>query len=115
LILCVGASIAVAACDDGQWGYYGYGGGRYRPYTCGQYTSCGSCTPVLGCGWCSFEGGGACLSDPDACGASAFSWTWEPSGCGTLSSDGGPGGARSDAGTQDAATSSTPGDAAADR
>jgi hypothetical protein len=51
---------------------------------CSQFTSCGSCTPVEGCGWCAFQGGGACVSDPDFCGVNQFSFTWEPNGCASL-------------------------------
>ncbi|HEX3596668.1 MAG TPA: hypothetical protein VHU80_16270 [Polyangiaceae bacterium] len=76
------SSGSIAACDDGRWGYYGYGYGARNPYICSQYTSCGSCTPVQGCGWCSFDGGGACVSSPDDCGGvSQFTWSWDPAGC----------------------------------
>jgi hypothetical protein len=39
---------------------------------------------VEGCGWCAFQGGGACVSDPDFCGVSQFSFTWNPDGCASL-------------------------------
>ena len=35
----------------------------------------------MGCGWCSYEGGGVCLSGPGLCGPHTFTWTWEPDGC----------------------------------
>jgi hypothetical protein len=46
------------------------------------YVTCGSCTPVLGCGWCFNAAGGTCAPDPDSCtNASEFTWTWDPPGC----------------------------------
>jgi hypothetical protein len=58
------------------------GGYVSDPYGCRSYTSCGTCTPVLGCGWCDFGRSGACVSDPDQCAvATSFSWTWESKGC----------------------------------
>ncbi|HEX4336815.1 MAG TPA: hypothetical protein VH062_12940 [Polyangiaceae bacterium] len=104
----------MAACDDGRWGYYGYRQGAHGPYSCERFTSCGSCTPVLGCGWCSFQGSGACVSDPDQCGTNQFSFTWEPSGCGpgATASDGGA--TSSDAAAPvDAAAPPSPSDARA--
>jgi hypothetical protein len=80
-----------AACfDDG-----GYDPGpTYTPVYCGQFTSCDTCTPVLGCGWCWAGTKGACVDQPNACANTAtFSWTWELSGC--------PGGAGADAGATD--------------
>jgi hypothetical protein len=70
-----------SACDDGGHRY-----GRRGPsesFGCGQYASCGACTPVDGCGWCQTGvGQGMCADDPNECaGAAAFSWTWDPSGC----------------------------------
>ena len=79
-MLCALGASSVAACED-RWGYSGYGYGHYRPYICNQYSSCGSCTPVAGCGWCSFPGGGACLASPSECSVTEFTWTWERSGC----------------------------------
>jgi hypothetical protein len=50
---------------------------------CRQLTSCQTCTPVSGCGWCQTGvDEGTCAADPDECsGAAAFSWTWNPSAC----------------------------------
>jgi hypothetical protein len=48
---------------------------------------------VEGCGWCSFQGGGACVSEPDFCGVSQFTFTWEPSGCAALGGEQKEGGA----------------------
>ncbi len=71
--------VVVAACDGGgDWVYYG--GGGYA--NCSLYTSCDTCTPVAGCGWCGLPGGsGVCTTDPDYCPTQEFSWTWEPKGC----------------------------------
>lgn len=100
----IGITLALAfvlsgciADDSSPPGSY-YGPGAYG---CEQYTSCGTCTPVLGCGWCWVGDKGLCAADPDQCATAAtFSWTWESSGC--------P--AAPDAGAQDAAS----GDGAAD-
>ena len=64
--------------DDGSGS-----GGTYTPaQNCAAYVTCGTCTPVLGCGWCSVGAAGVCVTDPDQCaGAPAFSWTWVQSGC----------------------------------
>jgi hypothetical protein len=75
--------VLAAACGDdssgGSWGY-GYGGGGGA---CSSYGSCGTCTPVVGCGWCFSQGGGGgyCASDPSECSAGSSRWTWDPSGC----------------------------------
>jgi hypothetical protein len=73
-------SISCESRDDN----YGPGPGLHDPERyCKQFTSCGTCTPVLGCGWCQSGDKGICLSDPDACGQhlNAFSWTWELAYC----------------------------------
>jgi hypothetical protein len=62
-------------------GYYGPPAGD-QPFSCEQLTSCATCTPVLGCGWCQSGDKGLCTSDPDRCaGVASFSWTWEPAFC----------------------------------
>jgi hypothetical protein len=73
-------AVLVAACDDGPRGYEsGYGGGDPR---CGQYATCGTCTPALGCGWCMTGGAnGFCVDSPGDCPPSTVGWTWEPVGC----------------------------------
>jgi len=75
------------ACFDDDYGP----GPSYSPVYCGQFTSCATCTPVLGCGWCSMGSKGACVDQPNACAAVAnFYWTWELDGCpGAGSADGG--------------------------
>jgi hypothetical protein len=87
LILAAGVCVTVGACDsssgsDHGYGYeygYGYGGGS----TCAAYTTCDTCTPVNGCGWCFTIVGGACASSPDECSSDSgeFTWTWNQSGC----------------------------------
>ena len=69
-----------AACIDDSG--YNNQGPSYGPVYCGQFTSCATCTPVLGCGWCSMGSKGACVDQPNACAAAAnFYWTWELDGC----------------------------------
>jgi hypothetical protein len=82
LVVFIGGSLA-SACDDGDDSGYAYGGGESPARWCAHYPTCGSCTPVDGCGWCQTGvGEGMCAADPNECaGSSAFSWTWDPSGC----------------------------------
>jgi hypothetical protein len=83
--LIVGACLAVAigvlvgACsgDDSS------GGSGYAPAAggmCQAYTTCGDCTPAIGCGWC-YTGQGSCQSDPSFCAGGSGDWTWDPTGC----------------------------------
>jgi hypothetical protein len=88
LLLACAVAVPLAACgDDSADSSYAYGGGGGSGGTygdCSQYTSCGTCTPVDGCGWCFNATSGVCTTDPDNClGAdvSEFTWTWEPTGC----------------------------------
>ncbi len=68
---------------------------RYRdhgrpPPACSVETTCGSCTPVLGCGWCQYEDGtGACTTSPSRCKGDTFRWSWEPSTCPAVATDAG--------------------------
>ena len=79
-ILASVVAVSLAACSDSSTGgYYAYGGGGSP--SCSQYTSCGTCTPVQGCGWCFTRTNGMCASSPDQCGTMEFTWTWDPSGC----------------------------------
>jgi len=79
LLLASAIGISLAACDGADESYAGGGSGGT---SCARYTTCGTCTPVSGCGWCFNASGGACATDPDSCtGASEFTWTWDPSGC----------------------------------
>ena len=83
--------------------------GAYEPRErCEQLSSCETCTPVLGCGWCQSGDKGLCTSEPNRCAQVAtFSWTWELAFC-PAELDGG-----ADAGS-DAASGAAPSDAAAD-
>jgi hypothetical protein len=88
------ASFALGACGDdhmreGHGGSYGGAGGGYDD-PCAGYTSCDTCTPIVGCGWCErSDGTTACLSGPQLCSTYEFRWTWEPAACG-LGGDAGP-------------------------
>ena len=81
--LVAGAALAVAlgACDSSSsGGAYGYGGSS--GVDCSLYTTCGTCTPVAGCGWCFNATSGVCTTDPDQCAyVTEFTWTWDPKGC----------------------------------
>ena len=120
----VGAALAslvalcVGACTDSSQGY-SYAGGS--GLDCSPYTTCGTCTPVQGCGWCFTRSGGACASSPDQCASSVseFTWTWNASGCpGVDASVALPdaGGGAAEAGTPESGTpeSSSPETAAPD-
>jgi hypothetical protein len=85
----VGAALAslgaifIGACSDPSTGpSYGGGGGGSNDL-CSPYSTCETCTPVQGCGWCFTRSGGACASSPDLCAQSVseFTWTWNASGC----------------------------------
>lgn len=87
LSVLAGIGVLAAACDDG--------GPRHRhhhrgssPSACSVHTSCGTCTPVLGCGWCFTQAGGTCVSDPDACPRGTAAFAWEPSYCGPVDAGG---------------------------
>jgi hypothetical protein len=80
-IVILALALLPAGCidNDGR----GYGPGYGNP-GCWQYSSCATCTPVLGCGWCSMGNKGLCTDQPNACtgpGISHFSWTWEVAFC----------------------------------
>jgi hypothetical protein len=78
-LLAGAVAVAVGACDDSS------SGGYYASAPAGQcstYTTCDTCTPVQGCGWCFNSTGALCASDPDQCSsAGEFTWTWNQSGC----------------------------------
>jgi hypothetical protein len=77
--LALGLGVLVGACGDDS---AGGGGGGYVGPDCSQYATCGSCTPVLGCGWCQVGAAGFCASDPGTCGGGAWQWDAGP-GCGS--------------------------------
>ena len=61
-------ALVAGACDDSpRYDHgYGYGGRMSGSPQCGQYASCGTCTPALGCGWCiTGAGSGLCVDDLD--------------------------------------------------
>jgi hypothetical protein len=92
---CLGL-ILTGCMDSNDHGYYGQ-----QPLTCHDFRTCGSCTPVLGCGWCQIGDDGVCVSDPRECAvARSFTFNWEPNEC--------PGVAPGDAAVQ------TPADAGTD-
>jgi hypothetical protein len=93
-LLAAGAGIAVlaTACDwSGDRGIgrsgYGYAGGGQ--VDCREATTCGTCTPQAGCGWCTSGAAGLCVSDPNDCPGTAFDFTWDPSGCAGFVGDAG--------------------------
>jgi hypothetical protein len=56
--------------------------GRRPRVRCEQLSSCATCTPVLGCGWCQSGDKGLCTSEPNRCAdVETFSWTWELAFC----------------------------------
>jgi hypothetical protein len=73
-------ALLVGACDSNNEPPQGAPSGYLG---CRQYTSCASCTPVSGCGWCYLaDGTGRCADDPNDCaGSPVFTWTWNPNGC----------------------------------
>lgn len=75
--------VTLGACGENSADSgYAYGGSGVSSSMCSAQTTCASCTPVLGCGWCFSGGAGSCAPDPDSCSdASEFTWTWNPSGC----------------------------------
>ncbi len=79
--LATAIALVLGACGDDNSGGYSYGYGSAT--SCAQYTTCGTCTPVSGCGWCFDSKGGVCTTDPNECAqvVSEFTWTWDPSGC----------------------------------
>jgi hypothetical protein len=77
------AALCLASCWDSTDDAYGPppGSGDGRPH-CERFTSCATCTPALGCGWCQSGDKGLCTSEPNRCSdAVSFSWTWELAYC----------------------------------
>ena len=82
ILLASAVAVGLGACGDNTSSVPYASGSGGSAVDCTVYSTCGSCTPVAGCGWCFNPGGGACATDPDSCvDASEFTWTWEPSGC----------------------------------
>jgi hypothetical protein len=79
-IALLGVALLAGACDDGGYGY-AYGPPPRR-VACGAFSTCATCTPQNGCGWCFSVTTGLCVDDPSDCpAASTTGWTWEPTGC----------------------------------
>jgi hypothetical protein len=81
----LGALLVASACDDSSsYGSgYGYGSAGGSALRCGAYKTCGTCTPVYGCGWCATGGtSGTCADGPEDCSTAPGGWTWDPPGCG---------------------------------
>ncbi len=104
-------ALAIAACEDGGYGY-DQGGPNVA---CGQFTSCNTCTPVLGCGWCyTGSGTGTCTDGPQDCSAApGGGWTWDPSGC-RVQAEAGTGGPGVDASSSHDSSADATEDAPAD-
>jgi hypothetical protein len=97
-------AIIVGGCDSGRHDHDGstLNSEAYNEQMCGAYTTCGTCTPVVGCGWCGEGASGMCTASPDECTGQTFDWTWDPNGC-RVEADASVV-STSDAGTTDAAT-----------
>ena len=77
ILAATAVALVAGACGDTGYAIYGP---EVDP--CSGYTSCASCTPVVGCGWCFASGAtGSCSSDSSTCAVGPASWTWNPSGC----------------------------------
>jgi hypothetical protein len=90
------AAASIGACDDSFWN--GYSSDTWDPNydPCARYTTCGACTPVIGCGWCATNDHfGTCRSSPSTCPWSDFNWSWQPNGCSRLNAPNGSGGGTS--------------------
>jgi len=73
-------AVALAGCIDDSG--YNSGPAYEGSLSCRQFKTCGSCTLILGCGWCSIGDTGVCASEPNACWrATSFAWTWEANFC----------------------------------
>jgi hypothetical protein len=105
------AAIVAACGESGTDVAYAGSAGGYGGVACSAYTTCGSCTPVPGCGWCFSGATGACAPDPDSCSdAGEFTWTWNQSGCPAV-----PAVAPGDAGASLSPDAGAPVDAQSDR
>jgi hypothetical protein len=82
-------ALATAACDTSGDDYPQ--GPPQGVSACSAFVSCGTCTPVNGCGWCfNSDGTANCASGPAGCTTSTFEWAWDPSGCPTADAGVGP-------------------------
>jgi hypothetical protein len=105
------------ACSPDEDHHHRHADVDYVQPACGAITTCGACTPVLGCGWCQYEDGkGTCATGPDACGnAKPFRWNWDPETCPATAADAGDDAiVTADVSTDDAVTSDATAEATAD-
>lgn len=80
--LLFGLLFGLGACSSDEEHHGGRRSRQQPAPTCAAQTSCGSCTPILGCGWCQYEDGtGSCATGPDACRDLSFRWNWETVDC----------------------------------
>ncbi|MGA3120267.1 MAG: hypothetical protein ABSF69_05800 [Polyangiaceae bacterium] len=71
-------ALATAACDTSGDDY------PQGVSACSAFSSCETCTPVNGCGWCfNSDGTANCASGPGGCTSTTFEWAWDPSDCPT--------------------------------
>jgi len=88
LLLVSGLVFGLVACSSDEH-HHGMRSGQ-RPTQCELQTTCGTCTPIMGCGWCQYEDGtGSCATGPSACRELSFRWNWEPTDCPVPSTDAG--------------------------
>lgn len=110
LLLLSGLVVGLFACSPDE-GHHGGGRARPEPAPCEAQTTCGACTPILGCGWCQYaDGSGSCASGPEACRELSFRWNWETVDCPASLVDAGP--APTDAGPAPTDAAPAPTDAA---
>jgi hypothetical protein len=104
LVLVWSVAFTMTGCDGkGAFRFEGNYAPPYYDDYCGQFSSCEQCTPMEGCGWCSYgRNQGFCFSEPNECRPDRFSWTWVPAGCENESDSG--------AATQDASVPNDGGD-----
>jgi hypothetical protein len=77
----IALAFSLALISMSCWDSDDYDSG-YQPLTCHDFRTCGSCTPVIGCGWCQIGDDGICVADPRECAvARSFSFNWEPADC----------------------------------
>lgn len=77
IVFAFGLALISMSCEDPN----DYGP-AYQPLTCRDFRTCGSCTPIRGCGWCQIGDDGICVADPHECAvASTFTFNWEPAEC----------------------------------
>jgi len=80
-VLACSIALATAACDTSGDDYPQVPEGVTA---CSAFSSCETCTPVNGCGWCfNSDGTANCASGPGDCTTTTFAWAWDPSGCPT--------------------------------